>query len=153
MSVCAGVVVAFQANQLPNPMVEVSVPGHETHRVKAKHTVNPRWETAEPARYKRLSSDSRVTVRLYDQKGKSTLALLGENTISCSRLTGDKPMYVWLPLIPANKPKFTLRKRRTAPTMERDLEETPALQVWPPLILPQSLQVMCCGSGICRWHR
>jgi hypothetical protein len=38
-----GVVVAFQANQLPNPVVELEVTGHAKHSATATHTVNPRW--------------------------------------------------------------------------------------------------------------
>lgn len=123
--------VAFQANQLPNPLVEISVPGHPPHSVSAKHSVNPRWETAEPASYKRLSSDSRVTVRMYDRKGRNHMSLLGENTISCSRLKGDKPMYIWLPLQPSMKSRSMLgfRKRRAMPTLDADVEEAPELQV------------------------
>ena len=129
----AGVVVAFQANQLPNPLVELEVPGHPKHRVLAKHTVNPRWDRDTPASYKRLSSDSRVTVRLFDKKGRKTFSLLGENTISCSRLVGDKPLYLWLPLLPSVKHKsvFGLRKKRSVPLLEEIEEEndTPELQV------------------------
>ena len=130
-------VVAFQANQLPNPVVEVSVPGHPSHSVSARHTVNPRWDNAEPASYKRLSSDSRVTVRMLDRKGRSRMTLLGENTISCSRLTGDKPMYLWLPLLPSVKARSFggLRKRRKMPSLEAEVSETPELQVPCPLLL------------------
>ena len=132
-SLSAGVVVAFQANQLPNPLVELDVPGHPKHRVLASHTVNPRWDRDTPASYKRLSSDSRVTVRLFDKKGRKTFSLLGENTISCSRLQGDKPLYLWLPLLPSVKHKsvFGLRKKRTVPLLEdlEDENDTPELQV------------------------
>lgn len=127
----AGVVVAFQANQLPNPLVELEVPGHPKHRSSAKHTVNPRWDREEPASYRRLSSDSRVTVRLFDKKGRKSQSLLGENTISCSRLVGDKPLYLWLPLLPSVKHKslLGLRKRRSVPVLDSNVEETPELQV------------------------
>lgn len=127
----AGVVVTFQANQLPNPMVEILVPGHPAHAVKAKHTVNPRWDSAGPASYKRLSSDARVTVRIYDHKGRNHHSLLGESTISCSRLTGDKPMYIWLPLLPSatKRSMLGLQKRRSMPAMEAEMEEVPELQV------------------------
>ena len=124
-------VVAFQANQLPNPCVELEVPGHPKHRASAKHTVNPRWDREEPASYKRLSSDSRVTVRLYDKKGRKSLSLLGENTISCSRLKGDKPLYLWLPLLPSVKHKslLGLRKIRSVPLIDPSVDDTPELQV------------------------
>ena len=48
MNTCrfAGVVVAFQSNQLPNPVVKVEVPGHDVHEVTASHTINPRFEDA-----------------------------------------------------------------------------------------------------------
>lgn len=127
-------VVAFQANQLPNPVVEIAVPGHPPHRENAKHSLNPRWERDEPASYKRLSADSHVTVRVYDRKGRNHLSLLGENTISCSRLKGDKPMYVWLPLLPSARSRamLGLRRRRKMPSLDSEVDETPALQVWDP---------------------
>lgn len=127
----AGVVVAFQANQLPNPLVELEVSGHPKHHSSAKHTVTPRWDREEPASYKRLSSDSRVTVRLYDKKGRKSMTLLGENTISCSRLVGDKPLYLWLPLLPSVKRKsfLGLQKKRVVSLENTNLQETPELQV------------------------
>lgn len=128
-------VVAFQANQLPNPLVELEVGGHPKHRASARHTVNPRWDRDDPASYKRLSSDSRVTVRLYDKKGRKNMSLLGENTISCSRLVGDKPLYLWLPLLPSVKHKslFGMVKQRSVPLLDSELEDTPQLQVRIPL--------------------
>jgi hypothetical protein len=58
----AGVVVAFQANQLPNPMVEVAVAGHPTYRVGVLHTLMPRFPQTDAALFKRLQPESMLTV-------------------------------------------------------------------------------------------
>ena len=83
---CAGVVVAFQAHQLPNPLVEVAVPGHVTYQAAAKQTLKPHFQTAEPARFQRLAADALLTVRLYDDKAGRKKHLLGEAQLSCSHL-------------------------------------------------------------------
>jgi hypothetical protein len=90
-----------------------------------------RWDTEKPASFERLSADSMVTVRMFDKKGRNSLSLLGENTISCSRLKVDKPLYVWLPLLPSVKHKILLgmRKKREMPNTGAEVEETPELQV------------------------
>ena len=84
--VLAGVVVAFQAHQLPNPLVEVTVPGHVTYQAAAKQTLKPHFQTAEPARFQRLASDAMMTVRLYDDKAGRKKHLLGEAQLSCSHI-------------------------------------------------------------------
>lgn len=60
---CAGVVVAFQANQLPNPRVEVSVKGYPTYVVAARHTLMPRFSQTDAALFKRLPPDTELKVR------------------------------------------------------------------------------------------
>lgn len=42
LTLFAGVVVAFQANQLPCPEVEVTIPGRPPYSVCAQHTLKPR---------------------------------------------------------------------------------------------------------------
>ena len=122
--------VAFQANQLPNPVVEVDVPNHSKHTAKATHTLSPRWDHEEPASYARLSSDTNITIRIYDRKSRSRMTLLGENIISCSRLKGEKPMYIWLPLLPIEKHKRILGLGRKDKVPDPDaLESMPELQV------------------------
>lgn len=89
--VCTGVVVAFQANQLPNPLVEVSVPGHTTYQAATKHTLKPHFQTAEPARFSRLTADAELTVRLYDDKAGRKKQLLGEARLSARHLQVSCP--------------------------------------------------------------
>lgn len=73
---------------------------------------------------------------MFDKKGRSSLSLLGQNTVSLSRLQGDKPLYVWLPLLPSVKHKVLLgmRKRREMPHAASEVEETPELQVPSPFL-------------------
>ena len=82
----AGVVVAFQANQLPNPLVEVDVVGHPVYQAAAKQTLKPHFQTAEPARFQRLAADAMLTVRLFDDKAGRKKHLLGEAQLCCSHL-------------------------------------------------------------------
>ena len=79
----AGVVVAFQANQLPNPLVEVSMPGQPAYQVAAKHSLKPHFPTEHPARFERVTQDAAVTVRLYDDKAGRRNQLLGEAMLPC----------------------------------------------------------------------
>jgi hypothetical protein len=82
----AGVVVAFQANQLPNPLVEISVPGQPAYQVSARQTLKPHFPAAEPARFRRIAADTVVTVRLYDDKAGRKKQLLGEAQLPCRHL-------------------------------------------------------------------
>ena len=102
----AGVVVAFQANQLPCPEVEVSVPGRPPYSVYADHTLKPRFEGAARGSYKALSSRSPLTVRIYDRKSSRRRTLLGEATFPADSIPGDEPVYVWLPLQPRVAKRF-----------------------------------------------
>ncbi|KAK9800258.1 hypothetical protein WJX73_008605 [Symbiochloris irregularis] len=95
-----GVVVAFQANQLPCPEVEVSVPGQPAFSVWADHTLKPRFEDANRGSFKALHSKTPLTVRLYDRKSGRSRTLLGSTTFSVDSITGNEPVYVWLPLQP-----------------------------------------------------
>ena len=88
----AGVVVAFQANQLPNPLVEVSMPGQPTYQVAAKHSLKPHFPTEHPARFERVTQEAALTVRLYDDKAGRRNQLLGEAVLPC------KEIKVWLAL-------------------------------------------------------
>ena len=78
--------VAFQANQLPNPLVEVSMPGQPTYQVAAKHSLKPHFPTEHPARFERVTHDAAVTVRLYDDKAGRRNQLLGEATLPCKQI-------------------------------------------------------------------
>ena len=82
----AGVVVAFQANQLPNPRVEVSLPGQPAHSVSAKHTLKPHFPAAERACFQRVAADAVLGVRLVDDKAGRKAQLLGEASLPCSNL-------------------------------------------------------------------
>ena len=82
----AGVVVAFQANQLPNPLVEISVPGQPVYQVAAKHSLKPHFPTEHPARFERITQDAAVTVRLYDDKAGRRNQLLGEAVLPCKQI-------------------------------------------------------------------
>jgi hypothetical protein len=86
VSLHAGVVVAFQANQLPNPLVEVSVPGHPAYQVSAKHSLKPHFPTEHPARFARVSQDAAVTMRLFDDKAGRRNQLLGEAVLPCKHI-------------------------------------------------------------------
>ncbi|KAK9867090.1 hypothetical protein WJX84_006946 [Apatococcus fuscideae] len=120
-----GVVVAFSANELPNPTVELHVPQQPMHSVTMEHTLKPRYSDEVSATYERLPSDTQMTVRVLDHKGKYREALLGETVMSCSHVHGDQPVYVWLPIlppvhrnyIPLKKPK-TPGKPAVAPSLQ-----------------------------------
>ena len=78
--------MAFQANQLPNPLVEVSMPGQPTYQVAAKHSLKPHFPTEHPARFERVTHDAAMTVRLYDDKAGRRNQLLGEATLPCKQI-------------------------------------------------------------------
>ena len=78
--------MAFQANQLPNPLVEVDVGGHPVYQAAAKQTLKPHFQTAEPARFQRLAADAMLTVRLFDDKAGRKKQLLGKAQLCCSHL-------------------------------------------------------------------
>ena len=82
----AGVVVAFQANQLPNPLVELSLPGQPTYQVAAKHSLKPHFPTDHPASFHRVTQDAALTVRLYDDKAGRRNQLLGEAVLPCKQI-------------------------------------------------------------------
>ncbi|BDA48868.1 probable vacuolar protein sorting-associated protein 13A at C-terminar half [Coccomyxa sp. Obi] len=123
-----GVVVAFQAHQLPNPLVELTVPGHVAYQAAAKQTLKPHFQTAEPARFQRLASDAMLTVRLYDDKAGRKKQLLGEAQLSCSHLQGVDPMYVWLPLTAA-KTSLPWHSRHSGVHFIESVAGVPELQV------------------------
>ena len=96
--------MAFQANQLPNPLVEVSMPGQPTYQVAAKHSLKPHFPTEHPARFERVTHDAAVTVRLYDDKAGRRNQLLGEAVLPCKQIKvwhvlqarADRPVVVYL---------------------------------------------------------
>eukprot|EP00891_Asterochloris_glomerata_P007978 jgi/Astpho2/7978/Aster-x0337 len=97
-----GVVVAFQANDLPNPLVALHVEGHQPHNVWEKHTLKPRFNTSEQAVFPKVPADTHIQVQLFDNKGgvihKRHQELLGEAQLCCSHLQGEDPVYIWVPL-------------------------------------------------------
>ena len=93
----AGVVVAFQANQLPNPLVEISVPGQPVYQVAAKHSLKPHFPTEHPARFERITQDAAVTVRLYDDKAGRRNQLLGEAVLPCKEIKVSRGLRCHLP--------------------------------------------------------
>ena len=110
---CVGVAVAFQANDLPNPLVEVSTPGRPHHLSWTKHTLNPKFPAAEAMMYDKLPSDTIITFKLFDNKGTLTKRrrrqLLGSNSVCCTHFTGEDPLYVWLPM---HQPSTRHRRRK-----------------------------------------
>ena len=98
--------MAFQANQLPCPEIEITVPGRDPYTVWAKHTLKPRFEDAPRGTYKALSSRTPVTVRLYDRKSNRRRTLLGQTSFSADCITGNEPVYIWLPLQPCPLKRF-----------------------------------------------
>ena len=100
----AGVAVAFQANDLPNPLVECSTARRPGLVVWKMHTLNPKFvkEDGNQYAYDKLPSDAIMTFKLFDNKGTGPgprrRVLLGDNNLCCSHLTGEDPVYVWLPL-------------------------------------------------------
>lgn len=97
-----GVAVAFQANDLPNPLVEISATNKPSHVSWTKHTLNPKFPNMEPAMYDRLPNDTIITVKMFDNKGTLTnrrrRVLLGSSSVCCAHFTGADPLYVWLPM-------------------------------------------------------
>ena len=78
--------MAFQANQLPNPLVEVSVPGQPAYQVSAKHSLKPHFPTEHPACFARVSQDAALTMRLFDDKAGRRNQLLGEAVLPCKHI-------------------------------------------------------------------
>lgn len=118
--------MAFQANDLPNPLVEVSAPNRPSHYSWTKHTLNPKFQVSETAMYDKLPSETVITFRLFDNKGTVTKQrrrqLLGSNSVCCSHFTGEDPIYVWLPM---RQPSKRHRRRRAllpAPNHVPDLQ-------------------------------
>ena len=107
-------VVAFSANELPNPTVELHVPQRPMHSVTMEHTLKPRYSDEVSATYERLPSDTQMTVRVLDHKGKYREPLLGETVMNCSHVQGDQPVYVWLPILPpAHRSYIPLKRPKT----------------------------------------
>ncbi|KAL0018632.1 hypothetical protein WJX77_009530 [Trebouxia sp. C0004] len=108
-----GVAVAFQANDLPNPLVEVSTLGRPNHLSWTKHTLNPKFPATDAMMYDKLPSDTIITFKLFDNKGTLTKRrrrqLLGSNSVCCTHLTGEDPLYVWLPM---HQPSTRHRRRK-----------------------------------------
>ena len=94
--------MAFQANDLPNPLVEISAANKPSHVSWTKHTLNPKFPNMEPAMYDKLPNDTIITVKMFDNKGTLTnrrrRVLLGSSTVCCAHFTGADPLYVWLPM-------------------------------------------------------
>jgi hypothetical protein len=99
----AGVVVAFQANQLPNPLVEISVPGHPAYQVSARQTLKPHFPAAEPACFQRIPADAVVTIRIYDDKAGRKKQLLGEAQLPCKHVQ-VRPLQFTLSCLPSDTP-------------------------------------------------
>lgn len=102
VEILAGVAVAFQANDLPNPLVEISATNKPSHVSWTKHTLNPKFPNMEPAMYDKLPNDTIITVKMFDNKGTLThrrrRVLLGSSSVCCAHFTGADPLYVWLPM-------------------------------------------------------
>ena len=128
---CAGVVVAFSANELPNPTVELHVSTRPVHSVMLEHTLKPRYPDDIAATYERLPADTLMTVRVLDHKGKYREPLQGEGVMNCSHIQGDKPTYVWLPILKPRRGKIPFMKPKDA----RKPSIAPELQVWPSIVL------------------
>jgi hypothetical protein len=113
LHLCVGVAVAFQANDLPNPLAEVSTPGRPSHLSWTKHTLNPKFPATEAMMYDKLPSDTIITFKLFDNKGALTKRrrrqLLGSNSVCCTHFTGEDPLYVWLPM---HQPSTRHRRRK-----------------------------------------
>ena len=93
--------MAFQANQLPNPLVELAVPGQPVYQVAAKHSLKPHFPSERPARFQRVTQDAALTVRLYDDKAGRRNQLLGEALLPCKHIK-VRPEAIGRPLcIPA----------------------------------------------------
>ena len=149
-----GVVVAFQASQLPNPLVEVTAPGHAPHRAAASHTLKPVFPDAPPGRFPALAPDAVVTVRLLDRKAGSRDAVLGTASFAAARAGARRggsrallnpkqggarrvgehgsadagPLYVWLPLV-APRALLGWRARRAGSVVLEEGDGVPELQV------------------------
>lgn len=99
--------MAFQANDLPNPLVEISAANKPSHVSWTKHTLNPKFPNMEPAMYDRLPNDTIITVKMFDNKGSLTnrrrRVLLGSSSVCCAHFTGADPLYVWLPMLQPQK--------------------------------------------------
>lgn len=113
-----GVVVALSANELPNPVVTCTLPGHAPMMTPVlSHTLNPRWDADKRLVFQRVdANDAMLTVSLGDQRGglRRVLHPIGEARIHCSNIKGENPVYVWLPL---RKPR---KKRRQHGGTEAD---------------------------------
>lgn len=77
--------VAFQASQLPNPVVEVGAAGHGPQRVQAEHTLKPVFADVPPARFPALAPDAVLSVRLLDRKAGAREELLGVASFAAAR--------------------------------------------------------------------
>lgn len=141
VQVCAGVAVAFQANDLPNPLVELSAVNRPSHVSWTKHTLNPKFPASEAAMYDKLPSDTIITFKLFDNKGTVTKRrrrkLLGSNSVCCTHFTGEDPLYVWLPMRQPSKRHH--RKHALLPPHG----QVPDLQVTSHLVSSQCAMHIC----------
>lgn len=97
-----GVVVALSASELPNPVVTLTVPGHQPYSTPSiEHTLTPRWAADRRHVFKGIDpGDAAIHIRLSDQRRGlfERGVTLGTGTIHASNVRGENPMYVWVPL-------------------------------------------------------
>lgn len=61
---CAGVMAALQANDLPNPVVEVGVSEEQRYSVAAARTLQARFPAQAPVTFRQLPPDAHLQVNL-----------------------------------------------------------------------------------------
>lgn len=123
-----GVVVALSANELPNPVVTLEVPGYPPYVTPMRsHTLTPRW----PANQRHVlrgvaPASAKIIVKLGDQRSglRQTIAPLGVGAIHASNIKGENPVYVWVPL------KRPGRREAAAAPPPGEADAAPELQVY-----------------------
>ena len=108
--------------------MELHIPQRPVHTVTMEHTLKPRYSDEVSATYERLPSDTQMTVRVLDHKGKYREALIGETVIDCGHVQGEQPVYVWLPILPPAQHNYIPFKKPRAPGKP---DVAPTLQVSP----------------------
>lgn len=102
-----GVVVALSANELPNPVVTVSIPGFADYSTPpAPHTLTPRWPADARHVFKGTDhTETEISISLGDFRGEliQRLVPLAKGKLHASNIPVDKPVYVWVPLYSVNK--------------------------------------------------
>ena len=97
-----GVVVALSANELPNPVVTIGVPGFPEYSTPpCPHTLNPRWAADARHIFRRADpTDTEITVSLSDARGGllHRMVPIAKGKIHASNIPMDKPVYAWVPL-------------------------------------------------------